>query len=75
LANPQIELARLPYVLFEPDLDWELKGVVNNVCFPTGTLLLNDTLYIYYGAADDKIACASVSLKSLLQELILNKIL
>lgn len=75
IAEPQKEIARLPYVLFEPDLDWELEGVVNNVCFPTGTLLLNDTLYIYYGAADDKIACASVSLKSLLQELLLNKIL
>lgn len=72
LENPQIELARLPYPLFKPGLNWELKGEVNNVCFPTGTALFDDTLYIYYGAADERIACASVSLTKLLAELLLN---
>ncbi len=72
LENPQKEIARLPYVLFKPDEEWELKGEVNNVCFPTGTVLLNDTLYIYYGAADEQIAVASVSLSALLKELLLN---
>jgi hypothetical protein len=37
LDNPNKEIARLPYPLFGPELEWELKGVVNNVCFPTGT--------------------------------------
>lgn len=69
LDNPQKELARLPYPLFEPDLDWEIKGYVNNVVFPTGTALFDDTLYIYYGAADKRIACASVSISDLLTEL------
>ena len=50
LENPQKEIARLPYPLFKPELDWELKGEVDNVCFPTGTALFDDTLYIYYGA-------------------------
>ena len=72
LKNPQKEIARLPYALFKPELAWELKGEVNNVCFPTGTVLINDTLYIYYGAADERIACASVSLSALLDELLLN---
>ena len=71
LNNPLKELARLPYALFKPEEDWELKGEVNNVCFPTGALVVDDTLYIYYGAADEHIACASVSLSALLQELIL----
>jgi predicted GH43/DUF377 family glycosyl hydrolase len=71
LQNPQKEIARLPYPLFKPELEWELSGEVNNVCFPTGTALFGDTLYIYYGAADEQIACASVSLSALLQELIL----
>lgn len=73
LENPQIEIARLPYPLFEPEWEWELKGYVNNVCFPTGTALFDDTLYIYYGAADEQIACASVSLSALVNELLLNK--
>ena len=72
LENPAIELARLPYPLFYPELEWELKGEVNNVCFPTGTILEEDTLYIYYGAADERIAVASVSLHDLLEELLLN---
>ena len=74
LQNPQLEIARLPYPLFKPEFDWELKGEVNNVCFPTGTILSGDLLYIYYGAADEQIACASVSLSALLKELMLNSI-
>jgi beta-1,2-mannobiose phosphorylase / 1,2-beta-oligomannan phosphorylase len=74
LEDPQKEIARLPYVLFRPEEEWELKGEVNNVCFPTGTALFGDTLYIYYGAADERIACASVSLTALLEELTLNAI-
>jgi predicted GH43/DUF377 family glycosyl hydrolase len=74
LDNPQKEIARLPYALFKPEHEWELKGEVNNVCFPSGALVVGDTLYIYYGAADERIACASVSLSALLKELLLNTI-
>lgn len=74
LDNPGIEISRLPNPLFLPEIDWELTGEVNNVCFPTGTLLEGDTLYIYYGAADEQIACASVSLSKLIHHLLLNKI-
>lgn len=74
LKNPQKEIARLPYPLFFPEKEWELKGEVNNVCFPTGALVEDDELYIYYGAADERIAIASLSIKELLAELALNKI-
>lgn len=74
LENPNKEIARLPYPLFKPDKKWELRGEVNNVCFPTGTVLVGDTLYIYYGAADERIAVASLALSKLLKELLLNKI-
>ena len=71
LQNPEKEIARLPYVLFRPDHEWELNGEVNNVCYPTGTVVLEDKLYIYYGAADLQIAYASLSLPALLKELLL----
>jgi beta-1,2-mannobiose phosphorylase / 1,2-beta-oligomannan phosphorylase len=74
LDNPLIEIARLPYPLFKPGEDWELEGEVNNVCFPSGAAVFDDTLYIYYGAADERIACASVGLSALLAELLLNKV-
>lgn len=74
LDQPLKELARLPYALFGPEFEWELNGEVNNVCFPTGTALFGDTLYIYYGAADEQIACASVSLSALINELLLQSL-
>lgn len=72
LNDPQKEIARLPFPLFKPEKSWELKGEVNNVCFPTGAVVIDETLYVYYGAADERIACASMSMSALLQELILN---
>lgn len=74
LENPQKEIARLPYPLFRPEQQWELKGKVNNVCFPTGAIVEDDRLYLYYGAADERIATVSVSLNALMTELQLNKI-
>lgn len=73
LEDPRKEIARLPYPLFKPELDWELVGEVNNVCFPTGAVVFDDTLYIYYGAADEQIACASLNLAELMNELLRNK--
>jgi len=70
INNPTKVIARLPYPLFTPEYKYELIGEVNNVVFPTGTALFGDTLYIYYGAADKRIACASLSLKALLAELL-----
>lgn len=70
LENPRKEIARLPFPLFSPELRYELSGTVNNVCFPTGTALVDGRLYVYYGAADERIACASVTLKDLVQELL-----
>jgi predicted GH43/DUF377 family glycosyl hydrolase len=71
LENPRKEIARLPFPLFKPEEDWELRGEVNNVCFPTGAVVFGDILYIYYGAADEQIACASLSLPALLTALLM----
>lgn len=73
LKNPSKLIARLPYPLFKPEHPWELKGEVNNVCFPTGAILRKNQLYIYYGAADERIGCASVNMTDLITELLLNK--
>lgn len=74
LEDPKKEIARLPYGLFQPDEDWEITGYVHNVCFPSGAAIFDDKLYIYYGAADERIACAEVSLSELMNELLNNKI-
>jgi predicted GH43/DUF377 family glycosyl hydrolase len=70
LNDPHKVIARLPYALFSPEYSWEIKGEVSNVVFPTGSALFGDTLYIYYGAADKRIACVSLSLSALVAELL-----
>ena len=74
LDCPMQEIARLPYPLFGPELNWEKTGTVSNICFPTGAIEENERLFIYYGAADERIAVASVNTNDLIQELLLHTI-
>ena len=69
LKDPTKLVSRLPYPLFSPEKDYETKGFVDNVVFPTGTAQFGDKLYIYYGAGDKHVAVASVNLDDLLDEL------
>jgi beta-1,2-mannobiose phosphorylase / 1,2-beta-oligomannan phosphorylase len=70
INNPTRVIARLPYALFSPEYTYEVIGDVNNVVFPTGSVVFGDTLYIYYGAADKRIATVSLSISALLAELL-----
>jgi len=73
INNPLKLIGRLSYPLFSPEMDWETKGIINNVVFPTATAQFDDTLYIYYGAADQCIAVASLNINELLAELLHGK--
>jgi beta-1,2-mannobiose phosphorylase / 1,2-beta-oligomannan phosphorylase len=70
--DPQKVLGRLPYPLFSPNEKWEKQGVVDNVVFPTGAIIKNDILFIYYGAADLRIAVKSLNINDLIKELVTN---
>ena len=67
--NPLKVIGRLHEPLFSPTEEWEKAGFVSNVVFPTGSTVFGDTLYIYYGAADQRIAVAAVNIKELLSEI------
>ncbi|MDP3964712.1 MAG: pesticidal protein Cry7Aa [bacterium] len=69
LKNPLKVLGRLQKPLFSPEASWEKSGVINNVVFPTGAVVRDKRLFIYYGAADQLIAAKSVELADLLAEL------
>jgi predicted GH43/DUF377 family glycosyl hydrolase len=69
LEDPRRVIARLPGPLISPTFPYECEGVVRNIVFPSGTAVFDDTLHIYYGAADERVAVASVSLSSLLSSL------
>lgn len=63
--NPLKVVGRLHEPLFSPTEKWEKSGFVSNVVFPTGTARFGDSLYVYYGAADKRIAVAEINLKEL----------
>ncbi|HUV42613.1 MAG TPA: pesticidal protein Cry7Aa [Patescibacteria group bacterium] len=69
LKNPLKVLGRLIEPLFSPKAPWEKSGVTNNVVFPTGAIVRDKRLYIYYGAADKLIAAKSINLTELLTKL------
>lgn len=70
LKNPQKVIGHLKDPLFSPVESYEKKGEVSNVVFPTGTAIFGQYLYIYYGAADKKIAVAKVKLDDLIKKLL-----
>ena len=70
LKNPSKIISKIPYSILSPEKKYELKGDVDNVVFPAGTIVKNNTLFVYYGAADKKCCVATIKLKKILDELI-----
>lgn len=66
--RPDRVLARSTEWIFGPEAAYERTGDVAQVVFPCGWLLLddNDTLRVYYGAADTTVCLATASLSQLL---------
>lgn len=69
LVDPTIVRARTAMPLFEPEEDYERKGVTNNVVFPCGLVERKGIAYIYYGAADYCIGVATIKMSHLLKVL------
>jgi len=67
--DPSKLIARLPHPLISPEEAYERTGYVKNIIFPSGAVVFGDELYIYYGAADERVAVASVKLSALLSQL------
>lgn len=66
LKNPEKIIGRTKGPLIVPEEDYEMRGFVPNVVFPSGAVLEKDNLHIYYGGADTCICRATVSLGDLL---------
>ncbi len=69
LNDPRKILGRTESSLLIPETDYELHGDVANIVFPSGSLVHNGKLHIYYGAADTRCALATCELETLLDEL------
>ena len=70
LNEPHKLIARAPGFILEPVSDYERDGLVPQVTFPSGAVVVgNDSdkkLYVYYGAADTVIGLATCKLEELL---------
>jgi predicted GH43/DUF377 family glycosyl hydrolase len=69
LETPDHCLLRGDSWIFGPETEYERQGDVGNVAFPCGYTLGpdNDTINLYYGAADTSIALASGSIGECLE--------
>ncbi|MFZ2500545.1 MAG: hypothetical protein WAW90_00985 [Minisyncoccia bacterium] len=62
-------ISRTADPIFEPLEQYEKEGEIPNVVFSCGTVVRDDTVYLYYGAADKTVCVATASLKHILDAL------
>jgi predicted GH43/DUF377 family glycosyl hydrolase len=67
LQDPEVCLRRGDTWVFGPETDYEREGDVDNVVFPCGYTRGNtdDTINVYYGAADTSICVATASISEM----------
>ena len=68
--DPTVVLARTPEPILEPELPYETSGFYNGCVFPTGNVVVDGTLYVYYGAADKHVGVATCKLDELIKYLL-----
>jgi predicted GH43/DUF377 family glycosyl hydrolase len=69
LENPFRVIARTPEPILEPEEEFEKVGVVPNVVFPEGAVVVKDDLKVFYGGADRTCCVASIPMKLLVEAL------
>jgi predicted GH43/DUF377 family glycosyl hydrolase len=74
LDRPWQVIAKTPEPLLTPEAENELTGVVNRVTFPSGAMVFDDQLHVYYGSGDQGIGLATCKLSSLLDYLDANRV-
>lgn len=68
--NPKKIIGRTRSAFMVPEEYYEKVGQIPNIIFPSGALLRNDVLEIYYGAADTYCAVAYAPIKPILKYLV-----
>jgi predicted GH43/DUF377 family glycosyl hydrolase len=66
LNQPWKVIARRKNPLIEPEKPYEIEGLVGNVVFPCGNILINNQLFVYYGGGDSVIGVATVDINELI---------
>lgn len=74
LKDPRRVIARTPEPILEPVEPYEREGLVPNVVFPCGNVVIRDTLFVYYGGADTYCCVATCPLKELVDHLLAHRV-
>jgi predicted GH43/DUF377 family glycosyl hydrolase len=69
LDDPSKVLARSKHPLLAPEADYELNGFFGEVVFTNGHLVNGDEITLYYGASDEVICGATLSMEAILTDL------
>ena len=67
LKDPRQVIARTKQPILQPEKDYEKIGDVNNVVFPTGAVVIDKKVLLYYGGADKVCCMASANLDELIE--------
>jgi predicted GH43/DUF377 family glycosyl hydrolase len=70
LNNPAKVLHRTTDWIMQPERDYEIEGYYRGCVFPCGKVVIDGTLFVYYGAADKYVALATCPLDELLEYLL-----
>jgi len=66
LKNPKKIIGKLREPILEPKKRYEREGFKKKVVFPTGAIIKEENLLVYYGCADKRISLAYCNLEELL---------
>ena len=69
LNDPSKVISRSEEPIMEPIADYEQTGFFGNVVFTNGHYVDGDTVHLYYGASDEVICAATLSVKEILNTL------
>lgn len=68
--NPLKIIARTNLPILVPEEYYERVGNVPNVVFPSGAMVKDDLIYLYYGAADTTVSLVYISIPDLLEKIL-----
>ena len=73
LNDPSIILGRTRDFILEPEYTYEKEGFYNGCVFPTGNVIVGNTLYVYYGCADKYVGVATADVNELVDFILTQK--
>ncbi|WP_109832065.1 glycoside hydrolase family 130 protein [Reichenbachiella versicolor] len=66
INDPTKVIGRTTDFIMEPEFDYETDGIYKGCVFPTGNVIVDGVLYVYYGAADQYCGLATCQIDNLL---------